>query len=109
MMPPEEVARQRKLENGQTEPKKKRVPEWATRPIGAHLDHQQELARILHFSISGISTRVEAVVAPTKFRWLEEGREGEPQPDKEKLDRAARERDFAQREIDKDFPILHEQ
>ena len=66
------------------------------RSFGPPAGTRQDIALLnqWYFNLRG---RVEAVVALTRFRWLEEGREGEPQPDKEELDRAARERDLPER------------
>lgn len=88
---------------GDTPPKG--LPDWATTAVKDFLDHQEDLARILQLSMSGIAmlrgrqTAIEAI-----------GKAVGPDKDYEKnLARAVRERELAQTEIDNDFPLLHEQ
>ena len=81
------------------------VPKWATDLFKGFLDHQRDLARVLHLSVSGISMlrgRHEAI------KVLSEVDEESTVTEKE-LEDAAKERDLAQREVDNGFPLLYEQ
>ncbi len=85
--------------------KKPTIPQWATEHFHQFLDHQKDLATVLHLSMSGISMlrgRHHAIKVLAEV-------DGRLQDEEENLKRASRERDLAQREIDNDFPLLHEQ
>jgi hypothetical protein len=84
---------------------KDRIPEWATEVFSEFLDHQEDLSRVLHLSIHGISIvrgRHEAMTV------LSEVDENSKITEKE-IEEAAKERDLAQYEVDNGFPLLHEQ
>jgi hypothetical protein len=81
--------------------------QWATQAFKDFIDHQERLMEVLDLSRRGIymtttAPRLIAAVANV------EGIMGEPDVTK-KLDNAKSYADFAQREIDNDFPILHSQ
>lgn len=83
----------------------KAIPPWTTELFSEFLDHQEELMRVLHLSIGGIGMlrgRHKAIEVLADLH-------GKTADEKDNLDRAARERDLAQREIDNGFPLLHEQ
>lgn len=80
------------------------LPDWATNPFKDFLDHQGDLARILHMSMGGISMlrgRYQAIKVLKEIDAEDE--------ETEELRRAAREKELAQLEVDNDFPLLHEQ
>jgi hypothetical protein len=85
--------------------KKPTVPRWATEDFHQFLDHQEDLATILHLSMNGISMLRGR---PHAIKVLAEV-DGRVQEEEENLKRASKERDLAQREVDSDFPVLHEQ
>lgn len=83
------------------------LPSWTTELFSEFLNHQEDIARVLHLSITGISMvrgRHDALKVLSEVN-------GELEDDdrKRQLERAALERDLAQREVDNDFPLLHEQ
>ncbi|MDR4477249.1 MAG: hypothetical protein R3B11_14765 [Nitrospira sp.] len=80
------------------------LPDWATGPFHDFLGHQQDLARILHMSASGISMlrgRYQAIKVLKEI-------DGEAE-ETDDLKWAEREKELAQQEVDNDFPLLHEQ
>jgi hypothetical protein len=86
----------------------KRVPQWATSPLRAYLDDVEELERLLHLSMRGISM-VRAM--PKAFDAL-----ALVEPDEyASEDARARRADvgeyarLAQEEVDRGFPLLHAQ
>jgi hypothetical protein len=91
--------------------KKSGMPLWATEPFHEFLRHQEDLARILHLSTTGIAMLRGRHGALEALRSV---KDIFPEDDFKKIDdkaleHAARERDLAQSEVDNDFPILHEQ
>jgi hypothetical protein len=84
---------------------KRVLPDWAGDLFTAFLDHQEELVRILHLSMSGIAMlrgRHQALKVLAEI-------DGRVQDSEKKLEQAAKEKDLAQREVENDFPLLHEQ
>lgn len=80
------------------------LPDWAKKPFEEFLDHQDDLARILHMSMGGISMLRGRYQAIKVLKEIDA--EGEETAE---LERAARERELAQKEVDNDFPLIHEQ
>jgi hypothetical protein len=78
------------------------LPSWASDPFYDFLEHQQDLARTLRMSMNGISMLI------ARHGVIEILQQGKTDDDLEVLEKAARERDLAQSEVDNDFPILHE-
>ena len=84
---------------------KSALPPWAIDSLMRFKDRKAEVGLILALSMRGILSlpgrhRVMKIVANMP---------GPPIYGKEILERAAYERDLAQREIDNGFPLLHEQ
>jgi hypothetical protein len=69
------------------------------------LDQHEKLHDVLHLSMGGISMIRSRHQAMTLLAELD----GKLEEEAEKLKRAERDRDLAQRELDNDFPLLHEQ
>ena len=81
------------------------LPPWAIDSFSRFMEHQNEVGLILALSMRGITMlpgRHDAMKVVAKIP-------GTRVVEKENLERAARERDLAQREIDNDFPLLYEQ
>ena len=81
------------------------LPDWATKPFYEFLDHKRDLAQVLLLSINGISMLRGRYQAIKVLREIED--EGAETCDE--LKAAAEQKTLAQREVDKGFPLLHEQ
>ncbi|MFN7988667.1 MAG: hypothetical protein U0529_14420 [Thermoanaerobaculia bacterium] len=81
------------------------LPSWVTELFNQFLNHHDDLARVLHLSINGISMlrgRYTALKVLTEV-------DGPTETSAAQLARAEKERELAQSELDDDFPLLHEQ
>lgn len=81
------------------------LPEWVTATFGEFLDKNERLTQVLRLSIGGIHMlrgRHQAL------RVLAEV-DGKLEDVKEELLRAEKDKELAQREVENDFPLLHEQ
>ena len=93
--------------------RKKALPDWAMAPFFPFLEHIQEIGRLLHLSMRGISSlrarpQVEEVLAQADKFMAKYG--GVEQPSREgRLQKAQEEAHLAQTEVDNDFPQLHAQ
>ena len=83
------------------------APKWSVQAFRDFLDHQDRLMKVLELSRHGIRV---STTTPEIIKFLAEGKgtESEPSVVKE-IDRAKSMADFAQNEIDNDFPVLHSQ
>ncbi len=86
---------------------KKHIPSWASDHFTFYLDHQENVSRVLLMSKRGISmlrARHKAidVLGQTASKVSEKDFE-------RNLNEAKYEKEFAQIEVDNDFPLLHEQ
>lgn len=96
-------------EDSHKKKKKKRTPDWAMEPFERVLDQMEEADQILHLSTRGISVlrampQVVEAIAQAKPHESSDGED--PQA---RLERAKKEADLAQREVDRGFPLLHSQ
>lgn len=81
------------------------LPNWIVAIFEEFLEHQMDAARVLHLSMTGISMlrgRHGIVRALAKVK-------GEADGPAEVDEHLAKENELAQREVDNDFPLLHEQ
>ena len=85
----------------------KKVPKWATKHFRSFLEYQKELGQILDLSIRGISM-IRGV--PSIFKAISKA---EPEDEKyssiDAIEQAKELAEMAQREVDKEFPLLHSQ
>lgn len=89
------------------EPKNISLPNWATDIFTEFLDKNERLIHVLRLSIAGIHIvrgRHQALEVLMKF----DGR-SEQENSASQLAEAQVDKDLAQREVDHDFPLLHEQ
>lgn len=87
------------------EESKKEFPAWAGELFRQFLDQHERLTQVLHLSIAGIAMvrgRHQAIKVLAEI-------DGSLADSEQKLKRAEREKELAQREVDSDFPLLHEQ
>jgi len=86
---------------------KTRIPDWASDHFTFFLEHQENVSRVLMMSKRGISmlrARHKAIDV------LGKASSKDPDNDFERrLNEAKSEKEFAQIEVDNDFPLLHEQ
>lgn len=89
------------------------MPKWAMAPFLPFLEHIQDIGRLLHLSMRGISSlraspQVEEALAQADRFMAKHG--GVKQPSREgRLEKAQEEAHLAQTEVDNDFPQLHAQ
>lgn len=87
------------------EESKKEIPAWAGDLFRQFLNQHKRLTQVLHLSIAGIAMirgRHQAIKVLAEI-------DGSLADAEQKLKRAEREKELAQREVDSDFPLLHEQ
>src|ERR1039457_5671193 len=83
------------------------LPKWVSQVFKDFLDHQDRMMKVLDLSRSGIRS---ATVSPEIVEFLARGDGSEQEPTVvKKLQDARAMAEFAQREIDNDFPVLHAQ
>ncbi|MGP8175791.1 MAG: hypothetical protein ACLP7O_14760 [Terracidiphilus sp.] len=81
------------------------LPAWIHELFNDFLDHQENIGLVLHLSMNGISMLRGRHQAMKVLSELGE----DPTISSEDIERAEKERDLAQKELDNDFPLLHEQ
>ena len=86
-------------------PPKKELPDWSTELFQQFLDRNERLTQVLRLSIGGISMVRGRHKALKVLAELDDKVEDA----KQELERAERDRELAQREVENDFPLLHEQ
>jgi hypothetical protein len=82
------------------------VPAWVNQQFTEFIDRHERMQQVLHMSKTGISM-LRAI--PQALTVLAQAKEVDDVKHKERLEKAHRERELAQREVDHDFPMLHEQ
>jgi hypothetical protein len=86
--------------------KKKSAPEWATQPFRDFLERTERIVQLTDLSKKGISMLRNV---PKIVEVLAEVEKGSAEEDNYSLERAKKEAELAQREVDEDFPLLHAQ
>lgn len=81
----------------------RKVPSWAIAGFRRFLNYVEESDRILHLSMKGISGLQGIPRLIKAIAKVEEDKE----PDAQQIERARKEADFAKREIERGFPLLH--
>lgn len=81
----------------------RKVPSWAIAGFRRFLNYVEESDRILHLSMKGISGLQGIPRLIRAIAKVEEDKE----PDAQQIERARKEADFAKREIERGFPLLH--
>ena len=82
------------------------VPAWVNQQFTEFIDRHERMQQVLHMSRGGISMLRGIPKALTALAAAQEIDDAKHQ---KRLERAHRERELAQREVDHDFPMLHEQ
>lgn len=86
-------------------PQQNQLPEWVATTFGEFLDKNERLTQVLRLSIGGIHMlrgRHQALKVLAEV-------DGKLEDVKEELLRAEKDKELAQREVENDFPLLHEQ
>ena len=87
--------------------KKEPLPDWGKLPLKRFLNHHHELEELLRVSLGGISS-LRAM--PRAVEFLQRTSRGDSEPDfDDRLQQAKRDAEFAEREIERGFPILYAQ
>lgn len=82
------------------------APQWATQPFHDFINQTERIAQLMDLSVKGISMlrglpKIVEVLAKVENGSVEEGNYS--------LERAKKEAELAQREVDEGFPLLHSQ
>jgi len=84
------------------------VPSWASRPLHRATDALDEINRVLHLSIRGIAQMAKSAALVEALENLErDNGEALSKEAESRIERAQREAQFAQKEVDRGFPVLH--
>ncbi len=89
------------------------IPRYVANPLMAFVDYMDQNQRLLHLSIRGISglrampNAIQVLKETDPAVYAEEEATRKEGEYKRKLDRANAEAEFARKELDDDFPLLH--
>ncbi len=83
----------------------KSLPRWVADLFNQHLDKHERRTHVLRLSMSGISMMRAVPKAIAALAAAEPGLENAER----RMERAEKDKELAQREVDHDFPLLHEQ